>query len=70
MIDLAFDAVAFKTTKHILRAAEFVRDLTLRVLLSSNGSGVIPIRLTFAPNHFALATFRKFVAQLRDLPDL
>ena len=30
VVDLAFDAVAFKKTKHILRAAEFVRDLAHR----------------------------------------
>ena len=28
--DLSFDAVAFKKTKHIMRAAEFLRDLCLR----------------------------------------
>ena len=29
-VDLAFDPVAFKNTKHILRAAEFLRDLVAR----------------------------------------
>ena len=29
-IDMAFDPVAFKKTKHILRAAEFLRDLVAR----------------------------------------
>ena len=29
-VDLAFDPVAFKHTKHILRAAEFLRDLVAR----------------------------------------
>ena len=29
-VDLAFDPVAFKKTKHILRAAEFLRDLVAR----------------------------------------
>ena len=30
VVDLSFDPVAFKKTKHILRAAEFVRDRVLR----------------------------------------
>lgn len=30
MVDLSYDPVAFKKTKHILRAAEFVRDRVLR----------------------------------------
>ena len=29
-VDLAFDPVAFKKTKHILRAAEFLRDLVMK----------------------------------------
>jgi hypothetical protein len=29
-VDLAFDPIAFKKTKHILRAAEFLRDLVAR----------------------------------------
>ena len=29
-VTLAFDAVAFKNTKHILRAANFLRDLVAR----------------------------------------
>ena len=29
-VDLAFNPVAFKHTKHILRAAEFLRDLVAR----------------------------------------
>jgi hypothetical protein len=30
VIDLSLDAIAFKKTKHIMRAAEFLRDLCLR----------------------------------------
>ena len=30
VVDLSYDPVAFKKTKHILRAAEFVRDRVLR----------------------------------------
>ena len=32
-VDMAFDPVAFKQTKHILRAAEFLRDLVAREVL-------------------------------------
>jgi hypothetical protein len=34
VVDLSFDPVAFKKTKHILRAAEFVRDRVLRSFVS------------------------------------
>ena len=33
-VDLAFDPVAFKKTKHILRAAEFLRDLVQREVVT------------------------------------
>ena len=33
-VDLAFDPVAFKKTKHILRAAEFLRDLVAREVVT------------------------------------
>ena len=33
-VDMAFDPVAFKQTKHILRAAEFLRDLVAREVLT------------------------------------
>ena len=69
VVDLAFDPVAFKKTKHILRAAEFVRDLALRRVLE----------LHWIPGHnhpadlltkpFALAQFRKLLLLLSDLPE-
>ena len=31
---MAFDPVAFKQTKHILRAAEFLRDLVMREVVT------------------------------------
>ena len=33
-VGMAFDPVAFKKTKHILRAAEFLRDLVAREVIS------------------------------------
>jgi hypothetical protein len=70
VIDLAFDPVAFKKTKHILRAAEFVRDLTLRSVLELKwiAGHLNPADLLTKP--FTLANFRKLVSQLRDLPEL
>ena len=32
-VDMAFDPIAFKQTKHILRAAEFLRDLVAREVI-------------------------------------
>ena len=49
---MAFDAVAFKQTKHILRAAEFLRDLVMKYLLHLKhlpGSRMIADLLTKAP---------------------
>ena len=70
VVDLAFDPVAFKKTKHILRAAEFVRDLTLcRTLELKWISGHSnPADLLTKP--FVLAQFRKLVSLLRELPEL
>lgn len=40
-VELSVDAVAFKKTKHIMRAAEFLRDLVLRrVFILKHISGV------------------------------
>ena len=33
-VDMAYDPVAFKKTKHIMRAAEFLRDLVAREVVS------------------------------------
>jgi hypothetical protein len=70
VIDLAFDPVAFKKTKHILRAAEFVRDLTLRRVIDLKwiSGQANPADLLTKP--FALAHFRKLVSLLRELPEL
>jgi hypothetical protein len=43
-VDMAFDPVAFKKTKHILRAAEFLRDLVHRdVITMRHVSGTVMI---------------------------
>ena len=50
-LDMSMDPVAFKQTKHILRAAEFLRDLVLRevvTLTHQKGSTMIADILTKA----------------------
>ncbi len=43
-VDMAFDPVAFKKTKHILRAAEFLRDLVARgVVTLAHVSGAVMV---------------------------
>ena len=64
-VDLAFDPIAFKNTKHILRAAEFLRDLVMRLVVVVEhvaGSTMIADLLT---KPCARATFVK----LRELLD-
>ena len=63
-VDMAFDPVAFKKTKHILRAAEFLRDLVLRdvvVLTHLSGTLMIADILTKA---VARAVFRQLIELL------
>ena len=51
-VTLAFDAVAFKNTKHILRAAYFLRDLVAREVITIthlSGSMMIADLCTKAP---------------------
>ena len=57
-IDMAFDPVAFKKTKHVLRDAEYLRDLVARE--------------TFKPTHVASANQRAdtFTKQLPRMPFL
>ena len=69
VVDLAIDPVAFQKTKHILRAAEFVRDLSLRrvIILHWISGHANPADLLTKP--FALAVFCKQLSLLRNLPD-
>ena len=69
VVDFSFDAVAFKKTKHILRAAEFVRDLAARRVIQVHwiAGHNNPADLLTKP--FPLVTFRKLLALLSDLPD-
>ena len=61
VIDLSFDAIAFKKTKHIMRAAEFLRDLCLRSVLTLRWiSGENNPADIFTKGH-ALAAFRAYM---------
>jgi hypothetical protein len=63
-IDMSFDPVAFKKTKHILRAAEFLRDLVARevvVLRHMSGKLMLADILTKA---VARVTFLKLIGLL------
>ena len=61
VIDLSLDAIAFKKTKHIMRAAEFLRDLCLRSVLTVRWiSGESNPADIFTKGH-TLATFRAYM---------
>ena len=65
-VGMAFDPVAFKKTKHILRAAEFLRDLVSRGVISvEHLPGVVMIAdlLTKAASR---AIFTGLIKQLDD----
>jgi hypothetical protein len=64
-VDMAFDPVAFKKTKHILRAAEFLRDLVLRdVVILTHIAGTLMIA-----DILTKAVARPMFRQLIDLFD-
>lgn len=70
VVALSFDPVAFKKTKHILRAAEFVRDLVIRrvlVLKWISGSTNVADLCTKA---VALAVYRSLMSLLSRLRDI
>ena len=65
-VGMAFDPISFKNTKHIMRAAEFLRDLVLKghvILKHVPGTLMIADLLTKAP---ARATFIELVKLLDD----
>ena len=68
VVDLTFDAVAFKKTKHILRAAEFVRDLAHRRVISVHWIAGHNNPADILTKPVALVTSRKLLALIHDLP--
>ena len=69
VVDLALDAIAFKKTKHILRAAEFVRDLAHRCVIQVHWIAGHNNPADILTKPLALVTFRKLLALLSRLPD-
>ena len=67
VVDLSWDPVAFKKTKHILRAAEYVRDMVIRrfVVMQWIESGRNPADLFTKP--VKLAVYRVMLKLLRSL---
>ena len=64
VIDLALDAIAFKKTKHIMRAGEFMRDLVLRNVFALHWiSGETNPADIFTKAHSAVA-FRAYMRVL------
>lgn len=70
VVDLAIDPVSFKKTKHILRAAHFVRDLALRRVVKLNWIAGTRNPADLFTKAFALSPFRKLVAMLSALSTL
>ena len=68
VVDLAFDAVALRKTKHILHATEFVRGLTLRRVSELQSISVHMNPADLLTKAFVLATtFRKLLSLLRSI---
>ena len=65
-VDLAFDPVAFKNTKHILRAATFLRDLVARevlVLQHLPGTKMVADILTKAPSRIVFVELLRMLVE-------
>lgn len=70
VVALSFDPVAFKKTKHILRAAEFVRDLVLRQVLQLKWiSGSLNVA-DICTKAVSLAVFRNLKSLISRLNDV
>ena len=64
---MAFDPVAFKKTKHILRAAEFLRDLVNRGVISvEHLPGVVMLADLLTKAASRRAIFTGLIKQLDD----
>ena len=63
-VEMAFDPVAFKKTKHILRAAEFLRDLVAREVITLRhvpGSTMVADLLTKATSRQIFVALLKLI---------
>lgn len=70
MIDLSFDPVAFKKTKHILRAAQFVRDLCTRRVVAFQWISGTSNPADIFTKVVSCAVFRKLCSILSNLPSI
>lgn len=70
VVDLSVDPVAFKKTKHILRAAQFVRDVALRRVVKLTWVAGTRNPADLFTKSVALAPFRKLIGMLSALSSL
>lgn len=70
VVELSFDPVSFKKTKHILRAAEFVRDMALRRVVKLTWISGTRNPADLFTKSFALSPFRRLLAMLSTLSAL
>lgn len=70
VIDLSFDPVSFKKTKHILRSAQFVRDLCARRVVSIQWISGVNNPADILTKSFSCASFRKLLSLLSALSSI
>lgn len=68
VVDLSSDPVAFKKTKHILRATQFLRDLCARRIVHLSWISGVQNPADLFTKVFALPAFRRLCANLFTLP--
>lgn len=70
VVDLSIDPVSFKKTKHILRAAEFIRDLATRRVVKFTWIAGVRDPADLFTKAFALSPFRRLVSLIAALHSL
>lgn len=70
VVSLSFDPVSFKKTKHILRAAQFVRDLVARQVIRMHWIPGKDNVADLCTKSVMLATFRSLMSLLSRLGDI
>lgn len=70
VIDLSFDPVSFKKTKHILRSAQFVRDLVMRKVIYLQWISGKDNPADLFTKAVELAVFRKLFRALSDMHNI
>lgn len=67
MIDLSYDPVSFRKTKHILRSANFVRDLVMRKVINLQWISGKDNPADIFTKAVEVVVFRKLFRLLKDL---